>query len=153
MDLIKELKPFDAALQMFETRGALPQADVKDALVRIYEDLHKIKANIGPAKIKKGCAPCIKDMMKALVNNRREWINRPLIPFKGITETSKANVNIKKVEVNEAPEQAEMVKLNLDKMKFPALKIACARYRLPFNNKTTKLELVELLKNHIEKNK
>lgn len=155
MDLIKELKPFDKELSLFETRGALPQADVKDALIKIYEALHKVKSNIGPAKIGKGCPSCIKDMMKALVNNRREWINRPLVAFKAVKETSKANVEVKKVAavVEKTPEQLEMLKLDPDKMKFPALKVACAKFQIPFTPSTVKIELATLLKNYIEKNK
>lgn len=152
MDLIKALQPFDATLQLFESRGALPQADIKSALIKVYEDLHKVKSNIGPAKVNSGCGPCVKDMMKALVNNRREWVNRPLVEFKAIKETSKANVEVKKVKEH-TPEQLEMLKLDPDKMKFPALKIACAKYKLRFDNTTTKPELIALLKNYIEKNK
>ena len=46
MDLIKELKPFDKELELFETRGALPQADAKEALAKIYEALAKVKPNV-----------------------------------------------------------------------------------------------------------
>lgn len=154
MDLIKALQPHDAALKLFETRGALPQADVKDALIKIYEDLHKVKSNIGPAKVGSGCPSCIKDMMKALVNNRREWVNSHVVEFKGIKPTSKANVETKKVlSTEKTPEQLEMLKLDPDTMKFPALKIACAKYRIPFTPSTNKPELVAMLKNYIEKNK
>jgi hypothetical protein len=152
MDLIKALQPFDAALKLFESRGALPQADVKDALIKIYEDLHKVKPNVGPAKISPGCGSCVKDMMKSLVNNRREWVNRPLVDFKGIKETSKANVETKKV-ADKTLEQLELLKLNPDEMKFPALKITAAKYKIPFTPSTNKVELVALVKNYIERNK
>lgn len=156
MDLIKELKPFAKELEIYETRKALPQGQVKEALVKVYEALHKVKPNIGPAKVPGGCGSCVGDMMKALVNNRREWLNRPVVPFKGVTETSKANVEVKKVlepVIEKTPEQLEMLKLDPDKMKFPALKIACAKYKIPFTPSTGKVQLVALLKNYIEKNK
>lgn len=154
MDLVSELKPFQKEIELYETRGGLPQGDVKEKLIDIYHRFHKIKPNIGPATISKGCGSCIKDMMKALANNRREQFN--MNPFKGITATSKANVEVKKVspvDTGKSLEQLELAKLNPDEMKFPALKIACARYKIPFSPSTNKLELASLLKAYIDKHK
>lgn len=152
MDLIAELKPYEKELNLYQTRKALPQADVKDRLIGVYQKLQKIKPTIGPEKVPGGCGSCVNDMMKALVNNRREWINQPLTDFKGIKDAPKADVVTKKV-TEKTPEQLEMLKLKPYEMKFPALKIACAKYKIPFTPSTGKAELATKLHDYIEKNK
>lgn len=155
MDLIAELKPYEKELNLYQTRKALPQGDVKDRLITVYQALRKIRPNIGPEKVPGGCGSCIGDMMKALVNNRREWINKPLTDFKGIKDAPKADVETKKVQEPkvEILEQLELMKLKPDEMKFPALKIACAKYKIPFTPSTGKTELATKLHDYIEKNK
>lgn len=148
MDLVAELKPFQKELDLYQTRGGLPQGDVKAKLIDIYKRFHVIKPNIGPANIPGGCGSCVGDMMKALVNNRREQFN--LNPFRGIKETSKANVEVKKVTSEKSPEQLELSKLKPDEMKFPALKIACAKFKIPFTPSNNKLELAAMLKTYID---
>lgn len=57
----KELRE---ALENFKKNGALPQGDVKNALIDIYEA--NFKKKWGVTKVNRSCPSCISDMMKCL---------------------------------------------------------------------------------------
>lgn len=78
--MIKELNKFGKELKAYRTGNILPQADVKNALIDIYEA--NFKKKWGVQTINRGCPTCISDMMRCL---SWEWHNQQ-VEFKGVPQ-------------------------------------------------------------------
>lgn len=64
--MIKELNKYSEELTRYRKQGGLPQGDVKNALVDIYEANWESNKHWGSSKINRTCPSCISDMMKSL---------------------------------------------------------------------------------------
>lgn len=78
--MIKELNKFEKELRAFRNQGALPQGEVKNALVDIYEANWEQNKRWGSSTINRTCPSCISDMMKSLAAT---W-EKQFKVFKGI---------------------------------------------------------------------
>lgn len=64
--MIKELNKYSEELTRYRKNNTLPQGEVKNALVDIYEANWQSNKHWGSSKINRGCPSCIGDMMKSL---------------------------------------------------------------------------------------
>lgn len=148
MNLPKALKKFEKELSIFRTQGGLPQGQVRDALIDIYEEYWNQKKDIGPSTVKRGCSTCITDMMKALVNNLREESKDPKyysFPKEPTTRTQTISVTSKEFEETTERGLEAYDIVDLSQLTKEELRLECKRRDIKYHHLHKEHKLIELL--------
>lgn len=138
MNLAQELSPYIGKLRQWKITGSIDSSILPD-LKRIYEDLWKVKPNIGPDKMKLNCGGCLNDGLKALLNNYNEMPGAALVEFKGVPDHKplKPLVAAKKLE--------PIVKPTVDLTNIDSVKAELKLKGIAFHQRLGLKKLVELL--------
>lgn len=146
--MIKELNKYSKELTIYRKQGGLPQGDVKNALVDIYEANWANNKLWGASKISRGCPSCISDMMKSLC---AAW-EQGQVEFKGVPqkETLEHFDGVMKEVGEMLPKPTIIIKSNghdlneVIKMKWGEFKKYCSSKGINIKGKT-RVQLMEEL--------
>ena len=95
--MIKELNKFSEQLTAYRNNGALPQGEVKNALVDIYEANWPNNKRWGSSTINRGCPSCISDMMKSLCAEFEKGLKKHTFPKKEVETLNKLQEDSKSI--------------------------------------------------------
>lgn len=84
MSFVEDIEPFEVHLSAYRQRGILPIGDNRDRLADIYEKHFETHPEWRVRKLKRNCATCITDMMKALCGSYE--VESRTVVFKGVPD-------------------------------------------------------------------